>query len=260
MGDSGKAVFLSYAREDIAAARRIADALRAFGVEVWFDQEELRGGDAWDAKIRGQIRACALFVPLVSQHTQERSEGYFRREWRLAVDRTLDMVAGVAFIVPVVIDDTAENSSAVPEEFLRYQWTRLPHGVPTPQFVEQVKRLLEAPRSPGQSGGLGSHSPPIYGAEATPLQKRRSAPLALVGAVVAIAFLVIAYFALRPRTAKITATPANSPSAAAKPPMDLAAAKSIAVLPFTNMSDDKDSGFFADGVHEDILTSLYLIP
>jgi hypothetical protein len=30
-------VFLSYAREDAAAARRIADALRGFGVEVWFE-------------------------------------------------------------------------------------------------------------------------------------------------------------------------------------------------------------------------------
>ena len=30
------AVFLSYAREDSEAARRIADALRGFGVEVWF--------------------------------------------------------------------------------------------------------------------------------------------------------------------------------------------------------------------------------
>lgn len=31
---------------------------------------------------------------------------------------------------------------------------------------------------------------------------------------------------------------------------------SIAVLPFTNMSDDKDAGYFADGVHEDLLTQL----
>src|ERR1019366_4222673 len=36
--------------------------------------------------------------------------------------------------------------------------------------------------------------------------------------------------------------------------------KSIAVLPFTNMSDDKDTGYFTDGVHEDILTNLALIP
>src|SRR3954468_15781098 len=133
------AVFLSYAREDAEAARRIADALRAFGVEVWFDQAELRGGDAWDAKIKQQIRECALFMPVVSARTQERHEGYFRREWKLAVERTHDMAAGVAFIVPIVIDNTLEAQAAVPEEFMRVQWTRLPGALPTPQFVEHVK-------------------------------------------------------------------------------------------------------------------------
>ena len=71
-----RAVFLSYAREDADQARRIAEAMRAFGVEVWFDQNELRGGDAWDTKIRNQIKTCALFVPLISQRTEERAEGY----------------------------------------------------------------------------------------------------------------------------------------------------------------------------------------
>ncbi len=61
-----KAVFISYASQDAEAAKRICEALRAAGVEVWFDQNELVGGDAWDAKIRGQIAACALFVPLIS--------------------------------------------------------------------------------------------------------------------------------------------------------------------------------------------------
>ena len=95
MSESLKAVFLSYAREDTDAARRIADALRAFGVEVWFDQSELRGGDAWDQKIRRQIRECALFMPIISSHTQARHEGYFRREWKQAVERTHDMAEGV---------------------------------------------------------------------------------------------------------------------------------------------------------------------
>jgi hypothetical protein len=45
-----KAVFLSYASQDAETARRICDALRAAGVEVWFDQSELRGGDAWDSR------------------------------------------------------------------------------------------------------------------------------------------------------------------------------------------------------------------
>src|SRR5262245_41217917 len=104
MSDPGKAIFLSYAREDAAAARRIAEALRASGLEVWLDEHELRGGDAWDAKLRAQIRSCTLFVPVISATTQGRVEGYFRREWKLAVERTSDMAAGTTFLVPVAID------------------------------------------------------------------------------------------------------------------------------------------------------------
>src|ERR1019366_947635 len=136
------AVFLSYSREDSDVARRLADALRAFGMEVWFDQNELRGGDAWDAKIRSQIRTCVLFVAIISARTQARGEGYFRREWKIAVERTHDMASGVPFLLPVVVDDTAESAALVPEEFMRVQWTRLAHGMPTPQFVDHVRRLL----------------------------------------------------------------------------------------------------------------------
>src|ERR1700690_1155506 len=111
---SPKAVFLSYAREDTAAAQRIAEALRSHGVEVWFDQNELRGGDAWDAKIRKQIKECALFLAVVSAHTQSRHEGYFRREWKQAVERTHDMAEGVPFVMPVVVDETPDAGAVVP--------------------------------------------------------------------------------------------------------------------------------------------------
>ncbi|MBS0396827.1 MAG: toll/interleukin-1 receptor domain-containing protein, partial [Proteobacteria bacterium] len=48
MPAESSAVFLSYASEDAPTAARIAEALRAAGIEVWFDQDELRGGDDWD--------------------------------------------------------------------------------------------------------------------------------------------------------------------------------------------------------------------
>jgi len=49
MSDAGKAVFLSYASQDAEAAKRIADELRAAGVEVWFDTDGgLEHGDEWD--------------------------------------------------------------------------------------------------------------------------------------------------------------------------------------------------------------------
>lgn len=58
------AVFLSYASEDSEAAGRIAEALRAGGVEVWFDRSELRGGDVWDRKIGWSSRDVGIFFLL----------------------------------------------------------------------------------------------------------------------------------------------------------------------------------------------------
>lgn len=57
------AVFLSYASQDAGAAQRICESLRAEGIEVWIDQSELRGGDAWDESIRDQIKGWALLDP-----------------------------------------------------------------------------------------------------------------------------------------------------------------------------------------------------
>src|SRR5215813_14748723 len=128
------AVFLSYASEDAAAAERIAAALRAAGIEVWFDKSELRGGDAWDHSIRKQIKTCALFIPVISKHTHDRDEGYFRLEWKLAVDRSHLMTAHRAFLLPVVIDDTRDDDENVPDRFREVQWTRLPGGDTPPAF------------------------------------------------------------------------------------------------------------------------------
>jgi TIR domain len=68
MNEAKRAVFLSYASEDADAALRICNALRVRGIEVWFDQSELRGGDAWDAMIRWQVKACALFIAIISSN------------------------------------------------------------------------------------------------------------------------------------------------------------------------------------------------
>ena len=137
-----KAVFLSYASQDAEAAKRICDALRATEVEVWFDQSELRGGAAWDQKIRRQIKECALFLPVVSANTQARREGYFRLEWKLADDRTHLMARGTPFLVPVCIDDTKDWDALVPDSFMNVQWTRLPGGAPNPEFIERMVRLI----------------------------------------------------------------------------------------------------------------------
>jgi TolB-like protein/cytochrome c-type biogenesis protein CcmH/NrfG len=257
MSESTPAVFLSYAREDTDAARRIADALRSHGVEVWFDQSELRGGDAWDAKIRKQINDCTLFLPIISAHTQSRGKGYFRLEWKLAVEQTHLMAEGMAFLAPVVIDETPEGGALVPPEFMRVQWTRLPGALPTPAFVAQVKRLLENPgkAAPTTKPFAGGSSAPL----APPPSKLRF-PLWALGILALLAAGLVFLFVMKPKAEPppVPSPVANNPSPA-PPAAPAASDKSIAVLPFTNMSEDKDNAFFADGMQEDILTNLALI-
>ena len=145
-------VFLSYASEDRRAAQLIRDALPAFGLEVWYDESELIGGDAWDQKIRRQIRECTYFMPVISAHTEARHEGYFRREWRLAVERTLDMADDHVFLLPVVIDSTVEAGARVPEKFRAVQWLRLPDGQTTAALEAVCRRLVAGGSAPQSSG------------------------------------------------------------------------------------------------------------
>jgi TolB-like protein len=263
------AVFISYAREDAVAADRIAEALRSHGIEVWFDRNELRGGDTWDQKIRGQLRTCSLLIPIVSANTQTRGEGYFRREWKLAAERTHDMAAGIPFLVPVVIDDTAESGALVPEEFMRVQWTRLPQGRTTPQFAAQVKRLLEAPRGAAPTRrefpvGKSSTSFPTLTQSKAP---NRVTPL-VIGAIALTAIAAAMFLALRTAPSTPAAPAALSSRSAASPtegvgsPAAIGTApseKSVAVLPFANFSTDKDNEAFAEGMHDDVITNLQKI-
>jgi len=131
---------------------------------VWFDQSELRSGDAWDLSIRKQIRECTLFVPVISASTQAREEGYFRLEWKLAIDRSYLMADDKPFLFPVVIDDTPEPLARVPDAFRERQWARLLDDADRVVFAGRLGRLLsEAPAqpmgSPAQATPRDVHAP-----------------------------------------------------------------------------------------------------
>ena len=262
MGLSAGAAFLSYASEDSEAARRIAEALRAGGIEVWFDQNELRGGDTWDRKIREQIHECRLFIPVISVNTERRDEGYFRREWTLAAERTRDMAHKRAFLVPVVIDGTAERGASVPEKFHELQWTRLLAGETPPEFVERVRRLLTPEAAAAASVSGAGLARPATPAPSVSRSWSRAAVLWGAGALVAaaLAYLVadklwFSKHGLPPvppplPTAQQT-VPASGTAAAFNP-----SSHSIAVLPFVNMSGDKEQEYFSEGLTEELLNSL----
>ena len=227
-----QAIFLSYASQDADAARRICDALRAAGLEVWFDQSELRGGDAWDASIRQQIKECALFVPIISANTDVRPEGYFRLEWKLAVDRSHLMADNKAFFFPVILGDVAEATALVPDKFRERQWTRLTSETPLAAFVERASQLIFP--------AAASATPVAAAAAAVTLDTAQPARRRglLLGAVALVTIMAVAAVVML-----------NSRSSNAT-------IDSVAVLPFENGTGDAAVDYLSDGITESLINKL----
>jgi TIR domain len=234
MSESNKAVFLSYTSQDSDAARRICESLREAAIEVWLDQSDLRGGDAWDAAIRKQIKTCALFMPVISANASARAEGYFRLEWKLAVDRSHLIAAERAFILPVVIDETRDDEALVPDKFREVQWTSCPAGEAPAKFVERVAHLL----SPGD------HKVPTANVQATgtippaPARPRTPRRLVLIGAITVVALLVVGAVV------------------AYKTAFHSAAIGMVAVLPFENATGDPANEYLSNGISESLINKL----
>jgi hypothetical protein len=138
------AVFISYAREDLAAVREIKAGLEAAGVTTWFDIDRLEVGDDYDRKIQRNIARCSYFIPVVSAATQRRLEGYFRREWSYAIDRVRNMADGALFILPVSIDATTAAEALVPDKFKALHFSGLPGGRVPDDFAQRLRDFVRA--------------------------------------------------------------------------------------------------------------------
>jgi len=138
------AVFISYAREDLAAVQQIKAGLEAVGVTTWFDMDRLEVGDDYDRKIQRNIARCSYFLPVVSATTQRRLEEYFRREWSYAIDRTRNMADGALFVLPVSIDATTAADALVPDKFKSLHFTQLPGGQVSPEFARRLADFMRA--------------------------------------------------------------------------------------------------------------------
>ena len=87
-----------------------------------------------------------------------------------------------------------------------------------------------------------------------PQTARRMDRLIIAALVLALAYFAVDKFVLGPRRARTQARTSSSEAQGAPDE------KSVAVLAFANLSDDKGSEYFSDGVSEELLTVLQKIP
>jgi hypothetical protein len=138
--------FISYAREDEVAARRLADGLKALGCEVYFDRERLGAGINFHFQLEDQVRKyCGLFLSVISLATESAvGENYFRRERYWASRRAegySDAERG-EFYLPVLVHAAPPlELRQEPRIFSGCQWNHLPGGVLTAEFGRRVAEL-----------------------------------------------------------------------------------------------------------------------
>jgi hypothetical protein len=98
-------VFISYAHEDLEAAQKLYEQLRATpGVEPWFDKASLLPGMKWKPAIRKAIRESDYFLALLSSRAATK-RGYVQKEMKEALEVRDEFPEDRAFLIPVRLED-----------------------------------------------------------------------------------------------------------------------------------------------------------
>jgi peptide/nickel transport system substrate-binding protein/oligopeptide transport system substrate-binding protein len=80
---SSRSIFVSHSRDDHEWTARFVEALRATGLDVWYDARELQGSDAWVARIQDELRHCETFLVILTPATIR--SPWVQREIQLAL-------------------------------------------------------------------------------------------------------------------------------------------------------------------------------
>jgi TolB-like protein/Flp pilus assembly protein TadD len=225
----GHDVFVSYASQDAAVADSIVESLEAHGLKCWIAPRDVKPGAQYaDAIVRAINDAKALV--LVMSGSAVDSTHVAREVERAASKRKP--------IIPFRIDAAALNPEL--EYFLsNSQWIDVPKlGMPA-----ALAKLKDAV---GQGSGVSS-SETTAGKPVVGTKKR----IAIAATAVVVALGIAVGLGLYFWSSKHVA---QAPSVAA------ITDKSIAVLPFVDMSEKKDQEYFADGMAEEIIDLLVKIP
>ena len=126
-------VFVSYAHEDLAAARRLFNDLVTMGVRPWFDKTSLLPGQHWEREIQAALRNSDFVIALLSSRQVEK-RGYVQREIRRALEILDEVPDNQVFLIPVRLDDCRPQHLRLSD----LQWLDL-----FPSWEEGVRKLRE---------------------------------------------------------------------------------------------------------------------
>lgn len=132
-------VFLCHANEDADFAKQLARSLRANGIGVWLDKDDIRGGDDWDARVeRVLAREAQYVVVLQSANLHAKQVGYVNKEIHLALERQTFYRPPRIYLIPAIIDSAANQL----EQLSDLQYVDLTTDDGVNELVRNIRRDL----------------------------------------------------------------------------------------------------------------------
>jgi TolB-like protein len=238
-------VFISYASQDTAVANAIVEILEGNGLRCWIAPRDVPPGSHYADGIMSAISGAKAVVlvlsgsALVSKH----------------VGKEVERASSKGRPIIAIRTDAAPLTPAFEYFLSESQWIDVGPG----GLAAVAAKLVEAVRSQASST-----APTAPVAERMVARRWATVPLKrwMISAMVVVFALVLGYlvvekFWLSKHVASERPTMAAEPAAPAAPVIP---EKSIAVLPFTDLSEKHDQEYFADGMAEETLSQLAKIP
>ena len=235
-------VFISYASDDAATAENICSALEAAGFSCWIAPRDVVPGMLYADSIVRAINESKVLVLVLSEFAVASPH----------VGKELERASSKRHPIIALRTDTAPLTPAFEYFLSESQWIEIGAGGPDaaiPQLVGAVRRHLLP----------GSATKPIPSPEAhagARVVATRGRHWVIVVALVALALAAAYILAEKVWVHRRTTSDAQ----VAAGPSEAISDKSIAVLPFADMSEKKDQEYFADGMAEEVLDLLAKVP
>jgi TolB-like protein len=243
-GGGAPLVFISYASQDAAVAAALVEALERHGIACWIAPRDVKAGALYADAIVRAISGAKTFILVLSESAIASSH----------VGKEIERASSKKRPIIALRIDAAPLTPALEYFLSESQWVEAQAGNLDAAYVKLIDAIrdsvLTAPGvipavTPGPSAGT---TPSVH-----PKSRRNRTPLAVGLAVVAV--VLTALLAAKFWPAKHIASEQTKTAAT-----NVVSAKSIAVLPFTDMSEKKDQEYFADGMAEEILDILAKVP
>jgi TolB-like protein/Tfp pilus assembly protein PilF len=231
-------VFISHSSKDKAIADAICEHLESAGTRCWIAPRDIQAGTEWTEGIMRGIASSRVFVLVFSRHAND-SE-HVRRE----VSRAFSLHLAV---IPF------RTEALEPRESLAYfletvHWldaSTAPLQRHLRVLSERVKHLLEG----GEGGSPSEIGQPNELKRAYTAGRKKRHWLSAVGLAGAVAVIAAALWFFLVNDHKWNESNETAPVSAIP-------AKSIAVLPFESLSENKEDAYFAEGVQDEILNKV----